>query len=315
MVMNIQKKFLLITLLLLCTHNAQAVTLVYNMKVRRVFNIEPVLERMKSRLILTAVPIVYRRKRHLIDTRTSLDDRETRTVGGSLLNLRYVISKHWWLEATTGIESDHGNFTGTDPFHASRFGFDDLVLAGGYRHFIGERGQCVLYGLVGIPTRTKLTLEDRHGPLVGTRLYGVGVGIEGSYSFISELKRSFAAIAQARIIHGFNRSWFPVLPEGSRIQPGNGTDLLFTLQFRERRTIIEGGFNATIFSNQAIILPTETVSSDTFTRYGGYLTLSHAIPQAWFNKPFIMGIGCSGNHTKKLDSTVVTAWIYGSIVF
>ena len=227
-----RKKILTLASVLLLCFQVEAVTLVYNMKVRRVFNIEPVLERMKSRVVLSAVPIVFWRKRHLIDTRTSLDGREKRRVGGSLFNLRYIISKHWWLEATTAVAADHGTFTGTDAFHASRFGLDDLVLAGGYRHFIGKRGQCVLYGLVGLPTRRKVELEDRHGPLVGTRFYSVGIGLEGSYSFISETKRSFAAIAQSRIIHGFNRSWFPVLPQGSEIQPGNGTDLLFTLQFR-----------------------------------------------------------------------------------
>ncbi len=312
--MNIKKLLILIPVFLIC-FQLKAVTLVYNMKVRRVFNIEPVLERMKSRLILTAVPIVFLRKRHLIDTRTSLNNREKRRVGGSLFNLRYVISKHWWLEATTGVEADHGTFTGTDAFHASRFGVDDLVFAGGYRHFIGERGQCVIYGLAGFPTRRKITLEDRHGPLVGTRLYSVGIGLEGSYSFISELKRSFAAIAQGRFIHGFNREWFPILPQGSEIQPGNFTDLLFTLQYREKRTVIEGGFNATIFSNQAIILPTETINSDTFYRYGAYLRLSHAILQAWFNKPFIFSVGFGANRSKKFDLKTFTGWISGSIVF
>jgi len=312
--MNVKTVFALTHGLFIC-FQLNAVTLVYNLKVRRVFNIEPVLERMKSRLVVSAVPIVFLRKRHLIDTRTGLDDREKRRVGGSLFNLRYVINKHWWLEATTGVETDHGTFTGTDVFHASRFGVDDLVFSGGYRHFIGERAQFIAYGLVGLPTRKKITLEDRHGPLVGTRLYSVGIGLEGSYSFWSELKRSFAAILQGRFIHGFNRDWFPILPKGSEIQPGNSTDLLATLQFREKRTVIEGGFNATIFSNQAVILPTEKISADTFYRYGVYARLSHAIMQAWFNKPFIFSIGFSLNRSEKFDLKTFTGWVSGSIVF
>jgi len=88
--MNAKNSIIIITVLL--CFQLKAVTLVYNMKVRRVFNIEPVLERMKSRLVLSAVPIVFLRKRHLIDTRTSLNNREKRRVGGSLFNLRYVIS-------------------------------------------------------------------------------------------------------------------------------------------------------------------------------------------------------------------------------
>ncbi len=207
--------------------------MVYNLKVRRVFNIAPLLERMKSRWPVTAVPIFFTRSRHIVEERTDLDTCEKRRAGGSLFNVRYVASKHWWAEATTGIAKDHGKFSGTDTFHASRVGLDDIVVSGGYRHFICKKGQAVVYGLAGFPTRRKVELSDRHGPLVGSRVYNVGFGLEGSYSFISELKRSCAAIVQSRFIHGFNRSWFPILPKDAKIQPGNFTDLLFTLQFRE----------------------------------------------------------------------------------
>ncbi len=293
----------------------KGVTLVYNLKVRRVFTIAAVLERMKSRLLFSAVPLFFTRSRDLIDTRIGLKGREKRRAGGSLLNMRYIPSKHWWLEVTTAIETDHATFTGTDPFHASRVGLDDFVFSAGYRHFIGKRCQLVGYGLVGIPTRRKVTLEDRHTPLVGTRFYNLGFGVEGSYSFISELRRSFAAIIQARFIHGFNREWFPILPKDARIQPGNGTDLLFSFQFRKRRTIVETGYNLTIFSQQAVILPTETIDADTLVRHSGYLSLSHALLKGLFNKPFIFGAGFNVSRTHTLDIRTFTGWIHFSIVF
>ena len=308
--------FLLLSLVCISSHHSNyAVTLVYNLKVRRIFAIAPVLKRMKSRVLLSAVPIFFARSSHLIDARTNLDACEKRRAGGSLFNLRYVPSKHWWLEATTGIETDHATFTGTDEFHASRVGVDDIVLAGGYRHFIGKKGQAVAYGLVGFPTRRKLQLCDRYGPLVGTRLFAIGFGLEGSYSFLSELRRSFAAIIQSRFIHGFNRDWFPVLPAGSKIQPGNFTDLLVTLQFREKRTIVETGYNFTIFSNQAVILPTQTIKTDTFIRHSLYATLSHAVLKGPFNKTIVFGAGCNGSFSKEFDTRTIAGWIYCTLVF
>ena len=312
-----KRKVEILFLFLLCAlgNSLYAVTLVYNLRVRRIFTIAAVLERMKSRLLLSAVPIFFTRKRRLLDKRTNLDGCEKRRAGGSLLNLRYIPSKHWWFEATTAIETDHGTFTGSDPFHASRTGLDDLVFSGGYRHFLGKKVQLVGYGLVGIPTRRRVELQDRHTPFVGTRFFNIGIGGEASYSFVSKLRRSFATITQLRFIHGFNRSWFPILPKNARIQPGNGTDILLSLQFRERRTIIETGYNATIFSNQAIILPTETIKTDTLVRHGGYLNLSHAILKGLFDKPFIFGAGFNINHTQKIDARTFTGWIHFSIVF
>ena len=292
-----------------------AVTLVYNLKVRRVFNIEPVLERMKKRLPISVVPIFFTRSRHIVETRTALDTCEKRRAGGALFNLRYIPTKNWWLELTTGLETDHGTFEGTDTFHASRTGFDDIVFSAGYRHFIGKKLQVVAYGLAGLPTRRKITLEDRHGPLVGTRLFNLGLGGEASYSFLSSLARSFSAILQTRFIHGFNRSWDPILPKGSDIQPGNATDILFTFQFREKRTIVETGYNVTFFTNQAIILPTEKIEASTAIRHSWYATATHAIFQGPFGKPFLFGAGLNMSRSKTFDTKNLTAWIHGTIVF
>lgn len=307
---------LLLTLLLLYAHTASfAVTLVYNLRVRRVFAIAAVLEQMKSRVLASIVPIYFTRSRPLIDERTNLDGCERRRAGGAIINLRHIPSKHWWIAATTAIATDHGTFTGSDPYKASRAGLDDLVFTTGYRHFVGDSIQLIAYALGGIPTRKKVTLKDRHSPLLGTRFYNLGVGGEISYSFLHELKRSFAAIAQVRFIHGFNRSWCPILPAGSKIQPGNATDILLTAQYRKKRTVIEGGYNGTIFTNQALILPTETIKADTIYRHTGYLSLSHATFENFLNKPIIYGAGLNASYSPKIDSKTFSFWVHGSIVF
>lgn len=295
-----------------CIH---AVTLVYNLKVRRVFNMPEVLERMKNKSVFSAVPIFAARDSHIVNERTNVDTCENRKAGGSLFNIRYIPSKHWWGEITTGVIVDSATFNGTDTFHASRTGVDDIVFAGGYRHFIGKKWQFVGYGLMGLPTKRDLNLQDRFGPLVGTRLYNVGFGLEGSYSFINKPERSLAAVVQQRFIHGFTREWSPVLPQGSKLQPGNVTDLLFTLQYRERRTIVEGGYNATFYTNQATIYPTETRDVGSFIRHSVFASVSHIIRDGLWNKPLVLGLGCNINKTKQFDAKSMTAWLYGAIVF
>ncbi len=305
-----------ILLFLLIAHTtSHSVTLVYNLRVRRIFAVAAVLERMKSRTLATAVPIYFTRSRPLLEECTNLNGCERRRTGGAIINLRHVPSKHWWIAATTAIATDHGTFTGSDPFKASRSGLDDLVFTAGYRHFAGDNVQLVAYGLAGIPTRRKVTLEDRHSPLLGTRFYNMGVGGEVSYSFIRELKRSFATIAQIRFIHGFNRSWCPILPAGSKIQPGNSIDMLFTAQYRKKRTVIEGGYDGTFFTNQAIITPVETIKADTVYRHTGYLSLSHATFETFLGKPIVYGAGFNASYSPKIESKTFSFWIHGSIVF
>jgi hypothetical protein len=306
------KIFFIVTLVSATTY---PVTLVYNLRVRRIFNIAPVLARLNSRVVISTVPIYFARSRAIVGVLTGLQTNERRRAGGSLFNMRYIYSKHWWAEVTTGLETDHGTFEGSDPYKASRTGFDDVVFSSGYHHFLGNNGQVIGYWLVGVPTRRKVTLVDRNSPLVGTRFYNVGVGLEGSYSIISELQRSCALIAQGRLIHGFNRSWFPILPRNAEIQPGNGTDLLFTIQYRKRRTIFEGGYDVTFFTNQALIFPTQTISTDTFVRHSGYGRLTYIIPTGALGKPIILGAGTNVSYTKQFDSKAFTAWIYCSLVF
>lgn len=216
---------------------------------------------------------------------------------------------------TTGLETDHAHFQGTtDMFKASRTGFDDIVFSAGYRAFVGN-WQFVGYGLAGLPTKWGITKEDRFGPLVGTRFFNIGAGAEASYSFISSLERSLAASVQTRLIHGFNRCWFPILPEGSKIQPGNVTDLLLSVQYREKKTVFETGYNATFFTNQAVLLPTQKIKSNSVVRHGWYASILHAIFDGLFDKTTLIGAGININRSKTFDATNTTVWLNGTVVF
>jgi len=300
--------------LFLVSNSISAVSLVYNLRVRRIFNIPAVLERIQSRTIFSIVPIFFRRTSD-IETSAHTLIKERRSAGGALLNMRYIPSKHGWIEVTTGVEKDSGVFEGEgEGLNAARAGLDDLVLSGGYRHFLNN-WQAVGYGLIGLPTRRKVTLCDRYTPLVGTRFYNVGIGGEVSYSIISELKRSVAMILQARFIHGFNRKWFPILPKEDRIQPGNSSDLLFSVQWREKRTVFEAGYDATFFSNQAIITPQTTITTDTFVRHSWFASVARGVEDGFFDRPTIFGAGFNVNTSRKFNAKAYVLWVYLTQVF
>jgi len=293
--------------------DTQAVTLVYNLRVRRIFNVPEVLEKIQGSTMLSVVPIFFRRTSDIITERHEAV-YESRDAKGALLNLRYVPSKHVWAEATTGILKDHGKFTGADPFKASRTGVDDIVLSGGYRHFL-NKWQLIGYSLFGFPTRRTLTLCDRYTPLTGSRLYALGVGGEVSYSVVNELKRSVAAVAQVRFIHSFNRRWFPILPQEDILQPGNFTDLFFSLQWREKRTVIEAGYDATILSNQAIIKPSQAITTDAFVRHSGFVNIAHGFKHGLLKKPLLIGIGMNINRSQQLNAKARVLWVYMTQLF
>lgn len=315
--MLLSKSFLRILLCvsLFSEYRCKAVTLVYNLRIRRTFDVPAALRNAKLHWVFSGVPIIYGRTSHIVDPVRRLNVCEDRKAGGALFNIRYIPSKHWFFEVTTGIEKDSAKFTGTDPFKASRTGFDDIVFAAGHRPFIGEKIQCAVYGLVGIPTRRKVSLVDRYGPFVGTRFYNMGVGAEVSYNFYKELKRSCSAIAQGRFIHGFNRSWFPILPCNNKIQPGNFTDCLVAMQFREKLTLVEFGYDGTFFTNQAVVTPVQKIKADTFLRNSGYISVSHGWLEGVAGKPFILGAGLNVSKSKQFDAKTITAWINATVVF
>jgi len=118
-----------------CSTELSAVTLVYNLRVRRIFNVPEIADRLASSIVLSAVPIYFQRTAD-IESRSGGIVCEKRRAGGALLNLRYVPSARGWVEVTSGIERDSGEFSGIDRFDAARTGMDDIVFSGGYRHFI-----------------------------------------------------------------------------------------------------------------------------------------------------------------------------------
>lgn len=294
-----------------------SISLVYNLKVRRAFNVSTVLgENHKSLWLFTALPIFYKRDRHVINKLSNADVFDKRYTIGSLFNVRYISEKHWWLEFTTGLERESGKFRGTSNFKTSRTGIDDIVISGGYNFFPSERTQFVLYGLFGFPTRRKVNLNDALDPFVGTRFFGTAVGWEISYAFIKSLKRSCIGIFQNRFLHLFDRKWYPILPCDAKIQPGNATDLLFILQYREKRNIFELGYNPTFFTNQAVKLKTGTVKSDPFVRQSIYFSYSHICKRILsLKRPVLVGAGVNISHAKLFNAKSYTAWLNISTVF
>lgn len=311
-------KILFINLIILICSGSylNSITLVYNMRVRRAFNVPEQLQGKKPRWVSSAVPILFLRNSNITNELTRANLYEERKAGGALLDLRYIPSRNWWIDASTAIERDSADFVGTECFSGGRTGFDDLVFTGGYRHFTDKnKVQLALYGLVGIPTRRKVDLSERYGTFVGSRFYNLGIGAESSYSFINKLKRSAAVIMQGRFVHAFNRSWYPILPIDTILQPGNFSDLLCLIQFREKRTVFEAGYDMTIFSNQAIISPRQIIRNNTFVRNSGYVSVSHIILKGLFNNPLAFGGGINGSTSKEFNSKTFSVWGHVTLVF
>lgn len=294
----------------------QAISLVYNIKIRRAFNASAFLGEEKSLWIASVLPILYKRDRHIVRPEQALDICEKRLSGGALFNLRYMPSKAWWLELTTGVEKEHVEARGTANFNVSRAGFDDVVFSAGHNIFPNTHSQAVLYGIVGFPSRRTVTALEAQDTLVGTRFFSAGLGSEFSYAFLQSLKKSFIGIFQNRLIHFFSREWFPILPRGGRIVPGNLTDLLFAVQYRVKTDIFETGYNATFFTNQAVVIGMEKTRSENFVRNSGYVRYSHLfIDFPIIHTPVLIGTGFNIARAKRFDTKIFIGWLNISAVF
>ncbi|MDR3647156.1 MAG: hypothetical protein P4L22_06455 [Candidatus Babeliales bacterium] len=308
---------LLFLIIALSAAQINAVSVVYNMKIRRLFTLgAQVLNPGKSKLIGSVVPIFYKRDRHIVQVDAGVDAYEKSLTGGAILNLRFVAKKKWWLEGTTGIEKESLKSCGTLNFKTSRTGIDDIILSGGYNFLLNDKSQFVLYGLAGFPTRTDVTALERFNTLVGTRFFGLGVGTELSYAPINTLERSLVGITQFRFVHFFDRKWFPILPRNAKIQPGNITDILLTLQCREKLNVFEMGYNPTFFTNQAVVLATEKINADTFIRQSGYFTYMRLFKQLpGIALPGLIGCGLSISKTEQFDTRAVSIFLNFSALF
>lgn len=325
-VSNMKKKLfkgvtpLCILFSLLYIEQIYSISLVYNMKIRRAFfAVVPEIllqSKKKSRLIATAVPVIYKRDRHFVDKDLKLDICEKRFTSGSLFNFRYIYDRTWWIEGATGLEREHVKTRGTKNFDICRTGFDDIVFAGGYNIYPTKESQVVIYGLAGFPTRRKVNILEAQDPLVGTRFFGIGVGSEFSYSFINAKKQSLVGIFQNRFIHFFNRRFFPILPCDAKIQPGNVSDLLFTLQYRYKKNLFETGYNPSFFTNRAVILNTGEVEVKSFVRNSGYFTYSRLFKSLpIIHKPGLIGVGLSVASSKLYETKILSSWLNFTAVF
>lgn len=302
---------------LLFFQNLLPITLVYNLKLRRAFSIgTESLRHEKPTWIATAVPIVFKRKRHIIDPTLNVDVCDKNTIGGSLLNLRYKRDKYWWFEVGTGIEKERTRVWGTSNYQASRSGVDDIVVAAGRNFFYKDRIQFVPYIIAGFPVEKNVTLQEKFDTLVGARFYALGAGIELSYAFVNTLQRSFIGFFQQRYLHFFARRWYPILPCTSKIQPGNAIDLLFSLQYRCKRTITEAGYNPTFFFDQGIRAKTGTTIVPWFLRYGVYASVAY-VPKKFpiFKQQTIIGAGLNITRSDRHDNNTLITWGVLTVIF
>lgn len=313
------KKLLLVLFVIVGSDFAflHSTTLVYSMRTRRTFAIgEQFRKPGDSIWVISAVPVFQYRKRQFNTIVPKVDVQDKRTIGGVLFNWRVIPSKKWWAEITTGVEREHAKLTGTTNADTARSGVDDIVLSAGRNFFVTEHMQFSAYGIGGLPTRTKVSPIETFGTFVGTRFFSIGAGAEVSTSFFNNLKRTLTTIAQVRFLHAFDRQWDPILKKGEVIQPGNVTDVLLTANHRYMQHIFEIGYNPTIFSNQALLLKTGPVTTDTFVRHSAYVSYTYAFKRAPLAKvPLFVNIGINGSGGHFLNERIVSAWLNLSWVF
>lgn len=292
-----------------------AITFVYNLQLRRIFE-QMTSQEHKYHWLASAIPIIYARSRTIDDPNFNLFVKEKRLSVGPLLNARYIPSRYWWFEFTTAFEKEHGSIEGTINFSRSKFGMDDIVLTGARVFYPIKNMQYVVYGLAGFPVNRKIDSFDAQETFIGTRFFGMGAGSELSYNFINNPKTSFMGLFQNRIVHFFSRNWFPILPEGSKIHPGDFIDLLFALRYRRGLNSIEMGFDQTFFINQGFTLPTRTIKTKEFARQIGYCNISHIVPKfPLLATPVVLGAGIIVGYTKKFNAKLIIGSFNFTAVF
>jgi hypothetical protein len=317
-------KYVFFTLILIFVKN-HSVTLAYNLKTRRIFVVGNAFTKKESVFFASAVPIIFKRSRHIVTNSfdpdlniVPVDVCEKRKVGGSLFNLRYIYKKSIWAEFTTAAGSEHAISTGTTNLNERRRGWDDLVFSTGINIFPQKNIQITPYLIGGIPSKRTVTIVDIFDTFIGTRFFALGAGTEFAYSFFEDIKESFALLAQTRLIHFFTRRWTPLLPCSALLKPGNVTDFLIGFQYRKKRTILETGYDATLFSGQGILLRTSSsVRTDPFVRNSFYLNFAHLFkkfPLFGENK-VLLGGGFFVSHAERFDTKSQSYWINFTLIF
>ncbi len=293
----------------------EPVSLVYNMKIRRALGASTALwSERNSILLLSVLPIVFTRRRHVERPELVTDVHTHEVSGGSIFNIRYLPNPKSWLEVTTGIEKQQITVQGTQQLNAARVGLDDIVLSAGYLYNPGQRLQGAGYFLAGFPTKRSISQNDAFDSLVGTRFFGLAVGGELSYGFVTSQEKSLVGICQARFLHFFEREWESLLGCGGVIKPGNATDILFSLQQRQGLSLWEIGYNPTFFTNQAVARQGESVETKVIVRNSVYCNIAH-VCNFGSQHPFLIGTGGNVSYSKTFETRTVGWWLNCTVLF
>ncbi len=182
---------------------------------------------------------------------------EERLWGGVIGTLR-LVREPWWIECITAYATERLRFKDTG-IHGklSRTGFDDFLIDCGGNFFLDEEGkvQLSLHFLTGIPLFKRVIREEVEQPLVGTRTFNIGPAVDFTYEFIRSEKVELFAAVIARVLHRFSRKYTPIFPPEARFSPGNVTDLVFLMHYRNGSHNVEAGYNPTFITNQSLDFP------------------------------------------------------------
>ncbi len=298
-------KNILFSLLLLIPYiPLHPVSLVYTMKLQRIFSMNSSNSKdEKSLKTFTALPILYYKDKHVVDPALFLDIYEKRKAEACMLSARYVAPSLSWIDVSTGIIHEKATSTGTEKLYKKITGLDDIVINAGITRKYGKKCEIVYYGLAGFPAKRKVGIQEDQETFTGTRFFSAGIGTEASYIPLHNDIQTVTFLFNTRFIHFFERKWYPILPKNSKIVPGNITDLLCAAFFRHKNNMIELGYNPTFFTNHGKQVNSKNYYSENFNRNTVYLTLAKELRSTW-------GIGFARSYEKRYSSHAQSYWAY-----
>jgi hypothetical protein len=277
------------------------------MKVRRSLSTISLVSHPTSGMLeCNAIPIFAHEKMVLTEENALRKDlarntyiQQKRSNEGSLLNINYRIMPNWWLEGGTEFAHESYSNRGTSHIKNQRTGLDDIVFTSGYDYTYKKRYGITAYGLVGVPTLRKLSQKDIYGPVLGTRLFSTGAGLEFSYLPFKSVDNTVLLLFQSRCIHFYRREWAPVFSCDELFSPGNQTDLLWAINYKHKKMIYEFGYNITRITNQALVSPEEKIIGSSYTYNGVYAIVSRPINAS---EPLLISGGSILAHSSYLNA-------------
>ena len=291
-------------LFLSITHKLCPVSLVYTMKLQRIFTMNSSVQKdHKGSKTVTALPILYYRDRHIVEPELFHDIYEKRKAEACMLSARYVAPSLSWIDISTGVIHEKAQSTGTSKLNKKITGLDDIVINAGLTKKYNDSLEVVYYGLAGFPAKRKVTAQEAHDTFTGTRFFSAGAGVECSYTALHNDLQTATFLINTRFIHFFERKWYPILPKNAKIIPGNITDLLCAAFFRHKTNMFEIGYNPTFFTNHGKEIASKKHSSENFHRDTVYLTIAKGLKST-------IGFGCARAYEKKFSTHTQTYWVY-----